>query len=247
MATPSKSVQCRDLDSVVNMYVSMKIPAFGIKQNGALNFKYAGDDLDEGSRQLHGFLTLIAENESAAIYTLCLYEDLAKGINERTPADLSFNFRLIEQPTGYMVGEAYRGGYAQLIGEIQAIKKELAARKEQPEENKLGLIGAIMEMDSMQPLLMAVGNRLADLVMPPQKVGELKRVSGIPGAAPETRSVDRQGCSNGCVLGPTVLDAIERLSMKVPDLPAILQILAEMAEQKPGKFAIYLTMIRKMG
>jgi hypothetical protein len=246
MATPSKSVQCRDVDSVVAMYQNMNIPAFGIKQNGALNFKYAGDDLQQGAIQLQGFLQLIADNESAAIYTLCLYEDLSKGINERTPADLSFNFRLIEQPSGYMVGEAYRGGYAQLIGEIQAIKKELAARKEQPEENRLGIIGEIMEMEPMQPILLAIGNKMADWVMGPQKVGELKRVSGVPGSAGPGRA-DPQNCGGLCAQpDPVLQDAIERLSAKIPDLPAVLQILADMAEQKPGKFSIYLTMIRKM-
>jgi hypothetical protein len=249
MATPSKSVQCRDLDSVVSMYQSMKIPAFGIKQNGALNFKYTGEDLDEGARQLHGFLTLIAENESAAIYTLCLYEDPGRGVNERTPADLSFNFRLLDQPTGYMMGEAYRGGYAQIIGEIQQIKKELAARREQPEESKLGLIGEILELEPMQPLLMAIGSRLADFVMPAQKVGELKRVSGVPGSAGEKPGpiASQSVCSGkGSCLDPALLDAINRLSAKIADLPSVLQILANMAEQKPGKFAIYLSMIRKM-
>jgi hypothetical protein len=244
MATPAKSVQFRDVDSIVKMYESMKVAAFGIKQNGALNFKYTGEDSSEGAQQLRAFLDMIVENESAAIYTLALYEEPEGRITEKTPADLSFNFRLQDQITGFVPGEMYSGVYGQLMGEIKSMKKELQDLKTAAPESKLGLIGEIMETEAFQPILMAVGNKLADWVLGPAKTGELKRVSGVP-TPPE--AVD---------YGPVTADAwgnsakaitaLNRLQLKVQDLPDMLERLANLVEQKPAQFNIYLKMLQRM-
>jgi hypothetical protein len=236
MATPSKSVQFRDTQSVVKMYENMKVPSFGIKQNGALNFKYQGDDLVEGSAQLCAYLEMLTENESAAIYTLAIYEEPEGRITEKTPVDLSWNFRLRSEVAG-IPGEGYSGSYGQLLAEIRAMKKELADMKNAEPENKLGVIGEVMEMEAFQPILMAVGNKLADWLTGPEKVGELKRVSGVPGVAsqkPDWR--DNIQAEN----------ALDRLNEKVDNLPDVLEQLAKMAENKPTTFNMYLKLFRRM-
>jgi hypothetical protein len=241
MATPSKAVQFRDVDSVVKMYESMEIPAFGIKQNSALNFKYQGSNIQEGSAMLCGFLNMLQDSESAAIYTLALYEDPGTRITEKTPVDLSWNFRLRDQVTGYMPGEQYAGGYGQLLNEIKVLKTQLQQLQAKEPESKLGMIGEIMEMDAVQPLLMAIGNRIADWVVPTKT--ELKRVSGIPGI-PEDPAVKEPLVPWRD--NPAIIDAIERLNLCVKDLPALLQQLADMAEKSPAKFGLYVAMFKKM-
>ena len=237
MATPSKAVQFRDVDSVVQMYINMKVPAFGVKQNSALNFKYQGDDLEEGGQQLRNFLDMLQDSESAAIYTLAIYEQPGDRITEKTPVDLSWNFRLRDAPAGMAGMEMYGGGYGAMMNEIRQLKGQVAAlqtKKEEEPENKLGLIGEIMEMDAMAPIMMAVGNRIADLLAPPAKVGELKRVSGIPGLLKPWKEDE------------VITDALDRLSKKVDDLPAILQKLADMADNSPTKFSWYIKAFRTM-
>jgi hypothetical protein len=242
MATPVKSVQFRDADSIVQNYRNMEIPAFGIKQSGALNFKYQGNSMVDGAAQLSAYLGLLDDNESAAIYTLCLYEEPDGRITEKTPVDLSWNFRLRDQVSGFMPAEMYGGGFGQMIGEIRKLQKEWEDFKKKPaaEQNKLGVIGEVMEMEAFQPILMAIGTRIADLVMPATKVGELKRVSGIrdtsdePAAPPIPWQED-----------PRVPEAIQRLSKKEPDIGGLLCHLAEFAETKPTMFNMYVKIFRR--
>ncbi len=238
MATPSKAVQFRDVESVVTMYKSMDIPAFGIKQNTALNFKYQGNNIEEGAALLSGFLSMLQDSESAAIYTLALFEEPGPRITEKTPVDLSWNFRLRDQVAGYMPGEQYNGIYGQLMGEVKGLKAQLAALQAKEPESKLGVIGEIMEMEAVQPLLLAIGNRIADLVMPTKP--ELKRVSGVPGI-PETKEPPAPWRDN-----PLIIDALDRLNIQVKGLPALLQQLANLAESNPLKFGIYVAMFKKM-
>ncbi len=219
----------------------MDIPAFGIKQNQALNFKYPGPSVQDGANQLRAFLDMLDDSESAAIYTLALYEDPPTRITEKTPVDLSWNFRLRDTVSGYRPGEAYGGVYGQLIGEVKQLKAQILELKNREPESKLGVIGEILEMEAVQPLLMAVGTRIADFVMPPSKP-ELKRVSGVPGMTEQQPLDVRIEWRDN----PTIIDAIERLSAREKDLPELLQQLASLAEKSPGKFALYVGMFKKM-
>lgn len=246
MATPSKSVQFHSVDSVVQMYENMKIPAFGIKQNSALNYKYEGEDLELGAAQLRSFLDMLEDSQSAAIYTLALYEDADK-IRESTPVDLSWNFRFRDNVAGFAgLGEHYAGGFGQLLGEVRELKKQVTAlqTKEEP-QGSLGMIGEIMEIEALQPLLGAIGTRIADWVMGAGKpaaaeAADVARISGIPGVS------DAPGMAAPWRQDLVLCDALDRLSMRVRDLPAIMKRLADMADEKPGKFNVYLSMIRKM-
>jgi hypothetical protein len=245
MATPVKSVQFRDADSIVAMYKSMQIPAFGVKQGSSLNWKYPRNDsvqpnIEDGAAELQGFLDLITDNQSAAIYTLCLYEEPGTRITDKTPVDLSWGFRLRDQVVGNVPGEMWGGGYGQLLGELRIMKKELEDLKKKPADadNKLGLIGEIMEMEAVQPIMLAIGNVIADGVMKFAKVGELKRVSGIPGHQDEPAPAAIAWQDD-----PRVVDALNRLSVKVPDVGGTLQKLAQLAERNAPLFQMYLKMI----
>jgi hypothetical protein len=241
MATPARSVQFRDVDSVVKMYENLKIPCFGIKQNGALNFKYTGESMEDGAAQLRAFIDMIMDNESAAIYTLAIYEEPEGRITEKTPADLSFNFRLRDQVMGSS-GEMYTGMYGQLIGEVRTLKKKLEEMQKPDQEHRLGLIGEVMEMEAFQPILLAMGTKIADWVMSPGKTGELKRVSGVP-TPPEAIDYPPVGSWAENV---KVMSSLNRLSRKVEDVPDMLERLANLAEKSPGQFAMYLKILKRM-
>lgn len=246
MATPAKSVQARDSETVMEMYTNLDIPAFGIRQGGSLPFKYTGDSIEEGTQKLQWILEKLTESESAAIYTLVLYEHPEKGVNEGTKGDISINFRLIDHTTSYLPAEQYRGSYGALMGEIKELRKtveQIQKEKQVEPASSLGMIGEIMEMEAVQPIMMAIGNRIADVIMGQESkpMGTLSRVSGIPGLEPDSTPV-----TSGWKDNPMVIDALDRMSLRVPDLPELLKKLADMAEQKPGQFGVYAMMIRKI-
>lgn len=241
MATPVKSVQFRDVEAVMDMYDNVKIIPFSIKQAGAINHYYEDDDAEEARQQLGWFLNKLNESGSEAIYTLCLYKNLKTDIDEKTPCNLSWNFRLHHQQVGSNVGGYNPGGYASLLMEIKELKKEVQELKTAGPPNPLGIVGDIMEMEAVQPLIMALGTKVADWITGPSTVGELKRVSGIPGA-----TAGPIGMTTDWRTDPVVIDAIDRLSRQVADLPGILKRLADLAENKPAKFKTYLAMFKMM-
>jgi hypothetical protein len=251
MATPAKSVQARDVDSVVEMYTKMGIPAFGIRQNGTMPFKYTGNSMEQGAAELQWILEKLEDSESAAIYQLAMFENPGK-VNEKTPADLSIGFQLNEHTRGWLPHEQYKGSYGAVLGEIRELKKTIDAlqkEKEAEPESKLGIVGEIMELEGVQPIVMAIGNRIADWVMGTgdKAVGELKRVSGIPGYEPEPPAANGQIPPAGdWRTDIIVIGAIDRLADRVPDLGGLLTRLADLAEKKPGQFNLYAAMLRKM-
>lgn len=230
-------MQFRDAESVLEMYDNVKIIPFSIKQNGAVNHYYEEDDATEARQQLEWFINRLEQSGSEAIYTLCLYKNLKGDIDEKTPCNLSWNFRLHHQVIGSTPGSYNPGGYAAVLQELKEMKKEILALKSAAPANPLGIVGDIMEMEAVHPLMMAIGTKIADWVTGPTTVGELKRVSGIPGIAPAGMTTDWR-------TDPVLIDAMERLSRHAADLPNLLKRLADMAEQKPAKFKTYLAMFK---
>jgi hypothetical protein len=77
-----KSVQFHTLENVLNAYQLRDVPAFAIYQGTQLMVKYEGTDIDEGSALLEQFLQML--QNSAAIYSLCVYEEFSGKINNKT-------------------------------------------------------------------------------------------------------------------------------------------------------------------
>lgn len=240
MATPAKSVQARDIPTLVKIYKNMGIPTWSVKQGSALCYKYIGEDIEEGGRQLEAYLDLLQDTESAAIYQLCLYEDFSGRLTDKTECDLSNNFRLNDNTASYGSPDHFGGGYGAILGEIKTMRKELNDLKnQQPEENKLGIIGEILEYESLQPIIMAIGNKCADWIMSPAKqVGELKRVSGVPPGATQAKTCNwREDKQIG--------EAMDVLAL-TGDLPEILAQLALLSRKKPTQFVFYKNYLLKM-
>ena len=246
MATPAKSVQIRDADSLCKMYARMAIPAWSIKQGGDINWKYEGELIEEGEAQLKAYCEMLMDNETAAIYKLCLYEDLEGKITEKTPVSLSNNFRFTDG-AAYGSPDHYGGGYGALLGEVKELRRVVNEMKNQaPEDNKLGIMGELMEHEALQPIFMGVATKIADWIMSPAKgVGELKRVSGVPGSAASVPTSSPAGVRSWREW-PEITGAIDILNGHVEDLPAVLQKLALLASKKPIQFKLYKTMLLSM-
>jgi hypothetical protein len=245
MATPAKSVQIRDADSLCKIYERMDIPAWAIKQGNDVNWKYEGSDMSEGASQLRAYCEMLMDNETAAIYKLCLYEELEGKITDKTPVSLSNNFRF-NDGASYGSPDHYGGNYGAILGEVKELRKQLTEMKNQaPEENRLGIIGELMELEPMQPILMGVATKIADWIMTPGKgVGELKRVSGVPGAA-GSAPIPSPGMVGNWRENPVICQSLDVLQGSVQDLPGLLEKLAAYAVKKPKQFEFYQTMLFK--
>lgn len=246
MATPTQSVQFRDGDSLAEFFKSQDMPAFAIKQKNTLNFKHQGDNMDEALTCLEAILQLILSNESAAIYTLCIYDDYGDKITDKTPCDLSVNFRLCEyaQAAG-MGGIGGMSSSSELLREVRAMRVELNKLKAAPaekEEHRLGLIGELLEMDATQPIVLALAGKVADwigaigspTVSGSAGVGELKRVSGVPGWHGRWKE------------DATICNSIDVLADHLEDFPEVMAKLARIALNKPTTFSLFVGGLRRM-
>lgn len=221
----SRSIQFTDVDSVVTAYLTKKTPRFGLFQGGQFLFKYEGNNLQEGSEQLQAFIEMLAQ--SAAIYTVAVYEEHEGKINSRTPYDGSFNFRLQQDTVPYN-----NGGVAvrQLQEKILLLEEKLSL--EEPEEkSQLDSIGEVLMHPVTQMFLPVVGkifgidlNAAAAAMQGHQVAGA--QVAGIPANA------------------QTLQECIEVLERNGMDVEEILHKLAVTASTNPHKFKLILDAIK---
>lgn len=113
-----RSVQFQDIESVINAYELRGVAAFSIYQGKQLLLKYEGTEIGEGADLLNQFLPMLSS--SAAIYTLCIYEEYTGKINDKTPYHGSYNFKFSENTPGFN----------QSNNVLQSVKLQLAAMDE---------------------------------------------------------------------------------------------------------------------
>jgi hypothetical protein len=243
MATPTQSVQFRNATSLLEFYHNEEIWAFGIKQRNALCFKNEQDDQSVGEQKLANILQAMLENKTSAIYTLCLYNNPGDEITDKTPCSLSVNFRLREfEGSGAFAGMNGFGGDTN--EEIRALRAELKELKEGggAGPDRLGVIGELMEMDAMQPIVMAIAGKIADFIgsignkpaaAGPEDQG-LRRVSGPPG----WHGVWKEDAE--------IIRSIDTLADKLQDFPEMMAKLARIALNKPLQFTMFTAYLRNM-
>jgi hypothetical protein len=233
MPTPSKSVQFSTVDAVIAAYENREVPAFAIWCGKQFLFKYEDSDIEQGKETLLEMLQLLQSNHSAAIYTLSVYEDLKGKIKDNTNYDGSFNFRFQEHAIGYLPGMP--GGTNAIQTELAALRLQVKKLQEEnegeEEENKLGIVGEILQHPAVEPVVPVLIGRLVDLLFP-EEPAKTARVAGIN--VSEVSDNDK------------VREAITRLSESVPDLPDLLMKLAMISVKKPSSFKFYMSTLRGM-
>lgn len=227
-----KSVQFDNVDAVITAYKSRGVAAFGLWQGSQFLFKFDGNSIDDGAQLLEQFLESFVE--SAAIYTLAVYEDPQGKINSKTPYDGSFNFRFNADTTSYRNAGSVIG---QLQGEVTALKTQLAEALESHDEPQqksfLDQIGEITTHPVIQQFLPAILGALGlgaptAPVHSPAPIGA--GLAGVPGVNDDPQQI----------LADSV-EVLERNGMNVVDL---LHSLAVMANTNPEKFKTVLAAIK---
>lgn len=230
------------------------IAAFGrVKNAGAWSLWDGSRFMFKGSgrEELEAFLDLLNENgASNAVYTLKYYEGPKKleTIKSKTDFDGSFNFRLnsdnMEVTNGaykdFMQSHALTSRVNGLESKLDLLIETLAKDPE-PEPNRLGIVGEILEHPAIAPLLPGIINAL---VGPAGKLatgaGPAPRLSAIPAPAQVA------GIGNVLEQDPRLAAAVGRLCTLDPNLAAHLDKLATLGERDPATFNYILTQLDKL-
>ena len=151
------SVQFRNSEDTVTAFENLNCGAWSLWDGKRFMFKGTGKD------ELEKFLDLMTENgASNAVYTLAYYEgvDSGKKINNKTPFDGSFNFRLNAEEMEVNTGE-YKHFIKQqsLLSKVNGLESkfdlliEKLSGEVEPEKNNLGIVGQLLEHPAIAPLL----------------------------------------------------------------------------------------------
>lgn len=248
----AKSVQFQKMPDVIQAYENWDIPGFAIWHKNQFQYRYCGLDgetatVEEGKEVLTQWLKMLYNNNTAAIYTLCVYEDIEKGekIVSDTPYSGSFNFRLHDSTQGYLPPEVYReygGSGHKMFEELQQVKQELKMIKEKAAEGnddgeedtpkkRIGdaLIGSL---ESILPVIgNAIGTKVGDWLNPPAKTAT---ISGITLDDADTEKWTK------------VHAPLNMLMTNDPDFPAVLEQLSKLQQKNGFQYNIYKGMLLRM-
>lgn len=245
----ASNVQFIGTDQVIRAFEARNIDIWSIWCGKEYHIK------GNGVEELKAYLDMIAESQTAATYTLKVYEDLTdiKEVKSNTPHDGSFNFKLFsvyDQPgrTG-IIGRHY--GYPsrddivlQKLQEFDTKLNLLAAGPEiDPEEETIekAVLGMIQEPSKLHEFFQALQQGKNLLMGHPVEMGSIGSVfkagqtkpgsSAAAGQAPQNLS--QQSSEE---IGQRIATALDILEQNDPQLVEHLEKLAIMAQNNPVQF-----------
>lgn len=206
-----------------------------------------GEDIEEGATQLEEALDLI--QDSVAIFTLKVFEDLQGKIRSNTPDAGAFNFRLsIPDETG---GDGH-GWKNELFSRLNGIEKRLDEREEEEEEDAedflnspvVGKIAGILGNPALQPILTNLLTAWLPKIFPP---GSAAAANAQQTAVAVSSALQLQGAAMAGAAHPDqqLQDAIAALKSVDPLLGYHLVRLAKIATEKPAQYDILVGMLDK--
>ncbi len=240
----SSAVQFRGANKVAKAYLANDVAPWSI-WNGPdqLIFKYEGQDIEAGVKLLREGIQMLKDGGGEAVYTIRVYENLAKGtqITNKTPYSGSFNFALYDPAEGELT--PYQNRQATLRDEyeerIAGLEKKVKEQEEAVPEEPQGIAGffnGILDMPQVQQAIAGhVVNILSKII--PMKTNNAAQVSGIPDEATnneETLSPDQIA---------KVEKAIDLLALKDPKVGDHLLAVAKIAHESPAKYKAMILML----
>lgn len=218
------SVQFHGKDAVLKAFDNKKIYRWAFFSGRQLLHKYEDGDAEESAQELTEWIEMISDSTNA-VYTLRFYDDPPGGkINDRTPCDASFNFRLDMDGQGLNVGQyKHAVGNSAVLSEIAAMRKEWQEFREsldEDDEDEGGdIIGKIMD----NPMTAAIIGKIFNIQLPaPAKIG----------AAPGDNT--------------TVEQSINILQLHDAKIVDHLAKLARLAQRSPKEFSFLLSLLDNM-
>jgi hypothetical protein len=234
------SIQFKGKDAVVNAYTNRDVVAWCICQGKAMIFKFLpgeNDTITEGAAQLESCLDMLVD--SAAIYTLKIFEEPGERIRSNTPDDGAFNFRLTIAEEGSQ-GAYVRYPSQEILSELAAIKKRLDEREQEEEEEEeedynqkaiTGTITGFLGNPAVQPVITSLLSTWLTKLLPDSEAGKSAAMA-----------LQKSVAGQGDIL---LNDAVSTLKSVDPLLGAHLTKLAKIATEKPAMYNVLLQMLNK--
>lgn len=229
----NRSVQFQNVDDVIAMYNQCDYISWAIFSNNQLMFKYVGSDEQKGIELFKQ--TIVILKNSAAIYTVRLYEKIDKRtkINFSTGYDSSFNFRLLNDTVPYGFAGRMENEISKRLDRIDERFSVLELEKLQREsddddddDDSGGFLGSIEKIPGATDL---IKNLVASLATNFSSSPAQNRPLAI-GAVPST---DEEKISS----------AITILANADEKLPDHLYKLATIAQTQPDKFKMIVSLL----
>lgn len=235
----AKSVQFKTVDDVLTAYESRAVPRFAIFQDRQFLFKFEGESMDEGANYLAELLGIL--RNSAAIYTLAVYEDPREKINNKTPYDGSFNFRFAENTEGYTQGAGIIREMRDEIKLLTARVESLAVAGEDDEDEGPGQVAGMASLDTIGSYLShPVVQTLLSNILP------MFKNSSAAGSEPAAKIAGVDAPAAGLVdvqMSAELYQALTSMLAASAEAEKKLLHLGKVARENPGKFARSLSYV----
>lgn len=245
----SSAVQFRGADQAVEAYEMNAVPSWALFVGKEILGQYRGQSVEEGGGMLHQWCEKLRDGMSNATYQLRMYEGEPRTINNTTPYNFSFRFKLITddeaEGEGFGTGRVYR----QLLERVNALEAEKLARNLEDEEEEeeiggvQGFIGNLLNKPEVQNYLMqAVGGFVSRMAgIRPQPAA----MAGTPDQAASGQPVDMtQVYANLPADQQALLNrALEILLTKDPQAGTRLYKIALILQNNPDKYAMLAGML----
>jgi hypothetical protein len=241
------AIQYTGIKNVIKAIENIDIPYFAVFSGKALVYKNPAfgesgfDNTADAANSLQEFLESLNQG-SNAIYTLKLYETIpAGGINDKTPANYSINFRLnlegMDKMSQTISAENRNNTNSEILSELKALRMRVdEMQSEEPEDKPGGILGALLNNEAVLNMLVASVAGLGAHFLEKLKINPInKPVTTMAG-------IDEQ------IIEPTenekIKKAIEVLSASDKNLGNHLLILAKMSIDNPAQFHMLLGMLK---
>lgn len=218
-----RSVQFNHVENVINAYELRAVSAFSIYQGKQLLLKYEGESIEQGAALLNEFLPNLSG--SAAIYTLCIYEEFQGRINDKTPYHGSYNFKFVENTPSFNQGTALMNHVEKRFSELSEKLDRIEVEKElnsAPDAALDGMdrIGAILSHPLIERLIPVVMGFIQPQINTEQK--QLATMNGIETAKGE--------------ISAELKEAVLYMLMATNESEPALIKLGKVAKNNPDKF-----------
>src|SRR5713226_7573381 len=137
MAT-DRTIQAHDSETVLQMYRSMNVLAFGLFLQSEPLFGAVPETIQEGEQLLEQWLDWIKDSKSAAIYSLRVYRKITDeaDITNKTNYNCSVRFRLNELSMAVGGAGGNAGYFMQFTDTINGLRSEVKELKERLDDQE---------------------------------------------------------------------------------------------------------------
>jgi hypothetical protein len=244
-----QGIQARGKTAIMRLYDNAHVIAWSVCYGKNVNMKYAGQDENDARNTLDAFLDQLEASESAAVYTLRLYEQLPKGaiIKYSTEPDYAFNFLIVEdEPPRYGRNRDLIDRITKLEAENNLLKNRIEAGGDDGDEEDRslgGIISGLLDDERIKTWIKEKAIGWADKMLSAPPINQANVIPMNQGPAKVGAVKDTDPYLVNEEQQVKIQQAIETLARLDPNLGDNLLKIAKIAENDPVKYNMFSKML----